>query len=146
MAGLTPTSDLTSAGIAERAPEKVRQTLVPDFLIQAHSSAMNFVFYTGERFPEEYRGDAFVALKGSWNRSEPTGYKVVRVKFANGKPAGYYENFIAGFWVSGEKKAEAWGRPVDVAVAKDGSLLVADDTSGTIWRVSYEAKAQEGTR
>jgi glucose/arabinose dehydrogenase len=129
-------------GFAERAPEKVRQTLVPDLLIQAHSSAMNFAFYTGEQFPEEYRGNAFVALKGSWNRSEPTGYKVVRVKFENGKPAGWYEDFITGFWVGGEKKAEVWGRPVDVAVGKDGSLLIADDTGTTIWRVSYQGKEQ----
>lgn len=130
-------------GFAERAPEKVRQSIVPDLLLQAHSSAMDFAFYSGEQFPEDYRGDAFVALKGSWNRREPTGYKVVRVKFENGKPAGWYENFITGFWIAGEKKAEVWGRPVDVAVAKDGSLLIADDTGGTVWRVSCQGNPQE---
>ena len=79
------------------------------------------------------------------NRSEPdpslfqlpTGYKVVRVPFRNGEPEGYYENFATGFWVSGERRAEVWGRPAALAIAKDGSLLVADDTGGTIWRISY---------
>ena len=82
---------------------------MPGLLIQAHSAAMNFAFYTGEQFPEEYRGDAFVALKGSWNRSEPTGYKVVRVKFENGEPAGYYENFLTGFWVGGGRRKPRFG-------------------------------------
>jgi glucose/arabinose dehydrogenase len=79
----------------------------------------------------------FVALKGSWNRSMPTGYKIVVVPFKDGKPVGYYENFATGFWASGENRAEVWGRPTALAVAKDGSLLVADDTGGTIWRISY---------
>ena len=73
----------------------------------------------------------------SWNRSQPTGYKVVRVPFKDGRPEGYYENFATGFWASGENRAEVWGRPAALAVAKDGSLLVADDTGGTIWRISY---------
>ena len=99
---------------------------------------MDFVFYTGTDFPEEYHGDAFVALKGSWNRSDPTGYKVVRVPFEDGEPAdGSYENFLTGFWVSGDDRAEIWGRPADVAMSADGSLLVADDTGGTIWKVRY---------
>ena len=76
-------------------------------------------------------------MKGSWNRSEPIGYKVVRVPFRDGRPEGYYENFATGFWASGERRAEVWGRPAALAVAKDGSLLVADDTGGTIWRISY---------
>ena len=74
-----------------------------------------------------------MALKASWNRSEPTGYKVVRVPFKDGRPEGYYENFATGFWISGEQRAEVWGRPAALAVAKDGSLLVADDTGGTIY-------------
>jgi glucose/arabinose dehydrogenase len=129
-------------GFAERTPERVKQAIVPDLLFEAHSSAMDFVFYTGKQFPEEYRGDAFVALKGSWNRADPTGYKVVRVKFDAGKPVGWYENFVTGFWAAGEKRAEVWGRPADVALAKDGSLLIADDTGGTIWRVSYKGEPQ----
>ena len=99
---------------------------------------MDLVFYDGEQFPAQYRGDAFVALKGSWNRSEPAGYKVVRVRFKDGRPDGSYENFVTGFWVSGQHRAEVWGRPAALAVMKDGSLLIADDTGGTIWRVSYK--------
>ena len=124
-------------GFASRAPEKVKAAVVPDVLFQAHSSVLDVVFYDGEQFPAEYRGDAFVALKGSWNRSEPTGYKVVRVRFKDGRPEGGYENFVTGFWVSGQHRAEVWGRPTALAVMKDGSLLIADDTGGTIWRVSY---------
>jgi len=88
-------------GFAHLAPEKVKATGIPDVLFQPHSSVLDMVFYDGEQFPTEYRGDAFVALKGSWNRSEPTGYKVVRVRFKDGKPEGGYENFVTGFWVSG---------------------------------------------
>ena len=124
-------------GFAQRAPEKVKSTVVPDVLFQPHSSVLDLVFYDGNQFPAEYRGDAFVALKGSWNRSNPTGYKVVRVRFKDGKPDGSYENFVTGFWVSGQHRAEVWGRPAALAVMKDGSLLIADDTGGTIWRVSY---------
>jgi glucose/arabinose dehydrogenase len=124
-------------GFAHRAPEKVKATVLPDVLFQPHSSVLDVVFYDGEQFPAEYRGDAFVALKGSWNRSEPTGYKVVRVRFKDGRPEGSYENFVTGFWVSGQHRAEVWGRPAALAVMKDGSLLIADDTGGTIWRVSY---------
>jgi glucose/arabinose dehydrogenase len=124
-------------GFANRAPDKVKATVVPDLLFEAHSSAMDVVFYDGQQFPPEYRGSAFVALKGSWNRSEPTGYKVVRVPFKDGKPEGWYENFAAGFWMSGIHRAEVWGRPAALAIAKDGSLLVADDTGGTIWRIAY---------
>jgi glucose/arabinose dehydrogenase len=81
-------------------------------------------------------------LKGSWNRSVPTGYKVVRVPFKDGHPEGWYENFATGFWALGEQRAEVWGRPAALAVAKDGSLLVADDTGGTIWRISYKGTAE----
>jgi glucose/arabinose dehydrogenase len=127
-------------GFAEMSPEKVKSTHTPDLLFQAHSSALDLTFYEGDQFPAEYRGDAFVALRGSWNRSEPTGYKIVRVHFKDGRPDGSYENFMTGFWVSGTERAEVWGRPAALAVMKDGSLLVADDTGGTIWRVSYESR------
>ena len=125
------------AGFASLAPDKVQASIVPDLLFQAHSSALDIVFYEGEQFPAEYKGSAFVALKGSWNRSEPTGYKVVRVPFRDGRPEGHYENFATGFWVSGERRAEVWGRPAALAVTRDGALLIADDTGGTIWRVAY---------
>ena len=130
-------------GFADRAPEKVSATITPDLLFEAHSSALDLVFYDGEQFPPEYKGSAFVALKGSWNSSQPTGYKVVRVPFKDGRPEGYYENFATGFWASGEQRAEVWGRPAALAVAKDGSLLVADDTGGTIWRISYVGKRDD---
>jgi glucose/arabinose dehydrogenase len=124
-------------GFAQLAPDKVAASITPDLLFQAHSSLLDLVFYEGAQFPAEYKGSLFVALKGSWNRSEPTGYKLARVPFKDGKPEGYYENFATGFWVSGERRAEVWGRPAALAVAKDGSLLVGDDTGGTIWRISY---------
>jgi glucose/arabinose dehydrogenase len=124
-------------GFAKKAPEKVRQSQMPDLLFESHSAVMDLVFYDGNQFPPEYRGDAFVVFKGSWNRSSPTGYKVVRVPFKDGKPEGTYENFMTGFWTSGHRTAEVWGRPAAIALAKDGSLLVADDLGGTIWRVSY---------
>ncbi|HZE47481.1 MAG TPA: PQQ-dependent sugar dehydrogenase, partial [Xanthobacteraceae bacterium] len=124
-------------GFAQLAPDKVDATIAPDLLFQAHSSLLDLLFYEGDQFPAEYKGSLFVALKGSWNRSEPTGYKIVRVPFKDGRPQGYYENFTTGFWASGEHRAEVWGRPAALAVAKDGALLVADDTGGTIWRIAY---------
>lgn len=124
-------------GFAERAPEQVARAITPEMLFEPHSSVMDLVFYTGTMFPKEYQGDAFVAMKGSWNRSIPTGYKVVRVKFSNGQPIGWYENFMTGFWVEGDERALVWGRPADVALAPDGALFVVDDTGGTLWRVTY---------
>jgi glucose/arabinose dehydrogenase len=130
-------------GFAQLAPDKVSATITPDLLFQAHSSLLDLVFYEADQFPADYKGHLFVAVKGSWNRSIPTGYKIVRVPFKDGRPEGYYENFATGFWVSGEQRAEVWGRPAALAVAKDGSLLVADDTGGTIWRISYKGPPAE---
>lgn len=115
-------------------------------MFEAHSAAMDLVFDNGKMFPEDYHGDAFVALKGSWNRAEPTGYKIVRVPFENGKPVGEYENFVTGFWVSGEKRAEVWGRPSDIAQAPHGSLYIVDDTGGTIWRVISQKSTAQGEK
>src|SRR5215468_10902744 len=129
-------------GFANLAPAKVKATLTPDLLFEAHSSTLDIVFYDAEQFPAEYKGSLFVALKGSWNRSEPTGYKIARVPFKDGRPEGYYENFATGFWASGEQRAEVWGRPAALAIAKDGSLLVADDTGGTIWQISYNGTSE----
>ena len=106
---------------------------LPDVLIQAHSAPLGIAFYEGADFPAEYKGDAFVTLHGSWNRRKRTGYKVVRLLFEGGKPTGVYEDFMTGFVHS---DGEVWGRPVGVAVGKDGSLFVSDDGSGTIWRIS----------
>ena len=131
-----------SASIRSRAsrscgPTRSRPPLRPTCCSRRIRPPWTSLFYTGSQFPAEYKGDAFVALKGSWNRSEPTGYKVVRVPFKDGKPQGSYQNFVTGFWVSGLHRAEVWGRPAALAVAKDGALLIADDTGGTIWRIAY---------
>ncbi|MBI3676455.1 MAG: sorbosone dehydrogenase family protein [Proteobacteria bacterium] len=123
-----------------KRPDLVAKTKTPDLLFQAHSATLGLAFYEGTQFPADYKGDAFVALHGSWNRSTPTGYKVVRVKFANGKPVGGYEDFATGFWDGTTSPARVWGRPVGLAVAKDGSLLIADDAGKTVWRVSYAGK------
>jgi glucose/arabinose dehydrogenase len=91
-------------------------------------------FYNGTSFPQQYRGGAFVALHGSWNRAQRTGYKVVHVPFRNGKPAGGYDDFITG-WAPDPKERTVWGRPAGLLVLRDGSLLVSDDGAGVIWRV-----------
>ncbi len=117
-------------------PDLVKKTLTPDVLIQAHSATMDVVFYQGAMFPKEYQGDAFVSLHGSWNRSRRTGYKIVRVHFQDGKPAGGYDDFLTG-WVISPGSREVWGRPVGLLVLKDGSLLVADDGANKIWRITY---------
>lgn len=121
---------------AGERPDLAGGVIVPDVLMQAHSAPLGIAFYEGGQFPADCHGDAFVALHGSWNRGSRTGYKVVRLKFEDGKPTGAYQDFMTGFVLS---DAEVWGRPVGVAVAKDGSLIVTEDGSGTIWRVTYEA-------
>jgi glucose/arabinose dehydrogenase len=121
---------------AGERPDLAGKVTLPDVLMQAHSAPLNIAFYEGDNFPAEYRGDAFVTLHGSWNRGKRTGYKVVRLLFEDGRPTGEYEDFMTGFVVS---DAEVWGRPVGVAVARDGSLIVTEDGSGTIWRVVHDA-------
>jgi hypothetical protein len=106
---------------------------VPDVLVQPHSASLQMAFYDGTMFPAAYFGDAFAAFHGSWNRAERTGYKVVRVRFKDGHPTGEYEDFLTGFVVDADR---VWGRPVGVAVAHDGALLVSEDANGTLWRVS----------
>ena len=120
--------------LRDQRPDLIGHVTLPDVLLQPHSSPLGIAFYDATQFPPEYRGDAFVTLHGSWNRAKRTGYKVIRLRFANGKPTGEYEDFLTGFVVS---DAAVWGRPVGVAVAKDGSLLVSEDGNSTIWRVTY---------
>jgi glucose/arabinose dehydrogenase len=110
---------------------------VPDVLIQPHSAPLGIVFYDGAQFPTGYRGSAFVALHGSWNRSPRTGYKVVRLPFREGHPTGEYQDFLTGFVASDDA---VWGRPVGLAVMHDGSLLVSEDANGTIWRIGYRTQ------
>jgi len=117
-------------------PDLASRVRVPDVLIQAHSAPLAMGFYTGSgpaAFPADYQGDAFVALHGSWNRGVRTGYKVVRLHLRNGVPDGSYSDFLTGFVID---DGQVWGRPVGVAVAHDGALLVSDDGNGTIWRVA----------
>jgi glucose/arabinose dehydrogenase len=106
----------------------------PDVLLQAHSASLGLTFYQGGNFPAEYRGDVFAAEHGSWNRSKRTGYKVIRIRLKDGVPTGEYEDFVTGFVVN---DSEVWGRPVGVAVAHDGALLISEDGNGTIWRVTH---------
>jgi glucose/arabinose dehydrogenase len=121
---------------AGERPDLVKKTIVPSVLIQAHSAPLGIVFYQGKMFPPEYRGRAFVALHGSWNRAKRTGYKIISIPFRNGRPTGGYDDFVAG-WMTGETSRPVWGRPVGLLVLGDGSLLISDDGSGNIWRVTY---------
>ncbi|MEW5703863.1 MAG: PQQ-dependent sugar dehydrogenase [Pseudomonadota bacterium] len=132
---------------AELDPDRVAKTKKPDLLFRAHSAPLGLLFYAGAQFPKRFRGDAFVALHGSWNASRPQGYMVVRVPFAEGRPQGWYEPFVTGFRLDGDGapgRAEVWGRPAGLAELPDGSLLIADDVGNRIWRVSYAGNAQEG--
>ena len=117
--------------------------IVPDVLIQAHSASLEMAFYEGQQFPAEYAGDVFAAEHGSWNKTVRTGYEVIRVPLENGRANGEYEDFLTGFVTDA---GEVWGRPVGVAVGKDGSLLVSDDISKSIWRVSYAGKDRNRSR
>ena len=114
-------------------PGRCVSTVPPALEMQAHSAPLGMVFYDGDQFPAEYQGDLFLAFHGSWNRSERTGYKVVRVRVENGQPVSY-EDFAAG-WLTGS--GDVLGRPVAVEVGPDGSLYVSDDGAGRIWRVRW---------
>jgi glucose/arabinose dehydrogenase/cytochrome c2 len=127
---LGPHPDPRHAG--ERSDLANRIT-VPDVLLASHSASLEMTFYEGTLFPADYLDSAFVALHGSWNRSARTGYKVIRVLLRDGVPTGEYEDFLTGFVVDA---GHVWGRPVGVAVARDGALLVSEDANGTIWRVT----------
>uniref|UniRef100_Q023F3 NHL repeat containing protein n=1 Tax=Solibacter usitatus (strain Ellin6076) TaxID=234267 RepID=Q023F3_SOLUE len=119
--------------LAGKHPELKDKVIVPDVLLQPHFASLQMMFYEGTQFPAEYKGDIFAAQHGSWNRSVRTGYEVIRVQLKNSKANGTYEDFLTGFVL---ENGEVWGRPVGVAAASDGSLLVSDDGSGSIWRVS----------
>jgi glucose/arabinose dehydrogenase len=114
----------------------VARAIVPSLLLASHSAPITMTFYEGTMFPAKYRNGAFVALHGSWNRANRTGYKVVHVPFRNGQPSGGYDDFAIG-WAPDPASREVWGRPAGLLVLRDGSLLVSDDGAGVIWRVSY---------
>src|SRR5438270_4787664 len=117
-------------------PDLVAKAVVPSLLIQSHSAPLGIVFYNGTMFPAEYRGRAFVALHGSWNRSRRTGYSVISVPFRNGNPSGGYDDFVTG-WMGDPSTNSVWGRPVGLLVLGDGSLLISDDGANVSWRVTY---------
>jgi len=125
-------------------------TIPPALTYRAHSAPISFKFYTATQFPANYRGDAFVAFRGSWNRTPPSGYRVARVEFEGGRPVRW-RDFLTGFLVDPEltpglvrKPGETYqfARIAGLAVARDGSLLVSDDSNGVIYRVSYSRGAR----
>ena len=118
-------------------PELKGHVLVPDILLQPHNASLEMTFYDGSMFPAEYKGDIFAAEHGSWNKSVRTGYEVIRVPLNNGHASGIYEDFLTGFVLD---NGDVWGRPVGVATATDGSLMVTDDGSKSVWRVTYTGK------
>jgi glucose/arabinose dehydrogenase len=124
--------------LKDKHPDLKERVITPDVLVQPHNASLEMVFYTGKQFPQEYAGDIFAAQHGSWNKRVRTGYEVVRVPLhQQARATGEYEDFLTGFVSS---NGSVWGRPVGVAVGSDGSLLVSDDGSNSIWRVSYSVK------
>jgi len=119
-------------------PELKDKAIVPDVLLQPHNASLEFAFYQGQQFPAEYKGDIFASEHGSWNKAVRVGYEVIRVPLhQTGHASGEYEDFLTGFVLP---DGNVWGRPVGMTVAPDGSLLVSDDGSNSIWRVSYTGK------
>ncbi len=119
-------------------PELKDKAIVPDVLLQPHNASLEMTFYEADKFPAEYKGDLFASEHGSWNKAVRVGYEVIRVPLhQTGHASGEYEDFLTGFVLP---NGDVWGRPVGITVAPDGSLLVSDDGSGSIWRVSYTGK------
>ncbi len=118
-------------------PDLVARTVKGDVLLGSHVAVLDFRFYTGQKFPAHYRGGAFLALHGSWNRSKRTGYSIAFIPFKNGRPSGPPEDFLTGWMLSPDSK-DVWGRPVGLLVLPDGSMLVSDDGGNRIWRIQYK--------
>jgi glucose/arabinose dehydrogenase len=129
-----PNEDPTNKGLA---PDLVKKALVPDVLLGAHVAVLDFVFYTGKQFPQEYQGGAFLALHGSWNRSKRVGQSIAFIPFKDGKPSGPMREVVTG-WMLGPDKVEVWGRPVALLQLPDGSLLISEDGNKRIWHLSYK--------
>jgi glucose/arabinose dehydrogenase len=125
--------------LQEKHPELKDKVIVPDVLIQSHSASLGMTFYTGEKFPAEYRNLPFAAEHGSWNRARRTGYKVIYLPMQGGKATGEYVDFMTGFVTP---EGDVWGRPVAVAVGRDGSLFVTDDGGDVLWRIFYAGTGQ----
>jgi glucose/arabinose dehydrogenase len=120
--------------LANKHPELLGKVTVPDVLLQPHNASLQLEFYEGKQFPKQYRGDIFASEHGSWNKAVRAGYEVIRVPLEDGRANGVYEDFLTGFV---NPDGTVWGRPVGVATASDGSLLVSDDEYKVIWRVAY---------
>ena len=116
-------------------PDLVKKSIVPDVSLGPHTASLGLAFYNGNTFPKQYYGGAFIGQHGSWNSSKLVGYKVVYVPFSNGKPGGKPEDFLTGF-IADSAKQKVYGRPVGIAVAPKGALLVADDSGNKIWRIT----------
>jgi glucose/arabinose dehydrogenase len=127
--------DNVDARVKPQRPDLVAKATVPDVLLGAHVAPLQFAFYTGKQFPESYRGGAFVAEHGSWNRSTRSGYQVAFVAFKDGQPSADPVPFMTGL-VPDPSSGTVYGRPVGVATAPDGSLLVSDDGAAVIYRIS----------
>jgi glucose/arabinose dehydrogenase len=121
-------------------PDLVAKAISPDVPLKSHTASLGLAFYEGNSFPEKYTNGAFIGQRGSWNRSQLSGYKVVFIPFENGKPAGPPENFLTGF-IADLENEKVHGRPVEVTILPDGSMLVADDASHIIWRIAYTRQA-----
>ena len=124
--------DLLQSYLGDERARRISQRYLPSR--EAIVEGKEGRFGSSEEFPPEYTGDGFAAEHGSWNRSKRTGYKVIRIRLRDGVPTGEYEDFVTGFVIN---DSDVWGRPVGVAVAHDGALLVSEDASGTIWRITY---------
>jgi glucose/arabinose dehydrogenase len=114
-------------------PDLVATAIVPDYAVGSHVAALGLAFVSGEALPERFRGGALIGMHGSWNRKEPSGYKVAFVKFENGQPQGQPQDFLTGFL---DDKGNAFGRPVGVVIDARGAVLVADDVGNCVWRVA----------
>jgi glucose/arabinose dehydrogenase len=119
--------------VKPQRPDLVAKAIPPDYALSSHVAPLGLAFYTGDSFPAQYKGGAFVGEHGSWDRGHFNGYKVVFVPFKGGKPSGKAEDFVTGFLKNDD---ETHGRPVGVAVDKTGALLIADDVGNTVWRVT----------
>jgi glucose/arabinose dehydrogenase len=118
-------------------PNLVAKTVVPDVLLGSHVAVLDFIFYTGKQFPEEYRGGAFLAFHGSWNRSRRVGQSIAFVPFKNGQPTGSPREVVKGWMLSPDER-DVWGRPVGLLQLPDGSLLISDDGGKKVWHLSYK--------
>jgi glucose/arabinose dehydrogenase len=137
-----PHEDPTNAEALHKDPVAtalVARTIVPDYQLGAHVAVLDFLFYTGKQFPAQYRGGAFLAFHGSWNRSMRVGQSIAFIPFKNGKPAGAIEEVVKG-WMIAPDKREVWGRPVGLLQLPDGSLLLSEDGNKTIWHLTYTGK------